>query len=79
LRGTIAARQLGFDAAKLMTPVNSSEVTVAMKSHVRLADELALTATRCFVIKDVAINGDPGRIAIERIIQSLRQCDNVVC
>ncbi len=60
-----------------MKAANSEEVTAAMKSHVKLADALGLFATPSFVIKDVAINGYPGRKAMEGIIQSLRRCNKV--
>jgi protein-disulfide isomerase len=78
-RAFATAREMGVDTGKLIKAANSDEVTAAMKSHVQLADALELVGTPSFVIKDVAINGYPGRKAIEGIIQSLRRCDNVVC
>jgi protein-disulfide isomerase len=78
-RAFAAARQFGLDAGKLIKAANSDEITAAMKSHVQLGDALGLVATPSFVIKDVAINGYPGRKAIKSIIQSSHRCDNVVC
>ena len=79
VRALAAARELGLDAGALAKAANSDEVTAAMKSHVQLADALGLFATPSFVVKDVAINGYPGRKAMEGIIRSLRRCNNVVC
>jgi len=78
-RAFAAAKELGLDAAVLAEAANSEEVTGTMKSHVKLGDALGLIATPSFVVKDVAINGYPGRNAMEGIVRSLRRCNNVVC
>ena len=50
-----------------------------MIAHVRLGNALAIQATPGFVIKGVAIVGYPGKGAIQKMIQSVQRCDNVVC
>jgi protein-disulfide isomerase len=78
-RALAVAGELGFDPAKLTDAANADDVTEAMKARVRLGNKLGLVATPSFVIKNVAVLGYPGRHAVEHIIESVRQCGNVVC
>ena len=44
-----------------------------------LGQLLAIQATPGFVIKSVAILGYPGKGALQKVIQAVQRCDNVVC
>ena len=78
-RALAVARDFGLDLKALIAAANAGKITETMKRHVRLGDALALGATPSFVIKGVAVIGYPGKAALEKIVQSVRRCDNVVC
>jgi protein-disulfide isomerase len=78
-RALAVASEIGFDPETLTDAANADDVTEAMKARVRLGNKLGLVATPSFVIKNVAILGYPGRHAIERVIESVRRCGNIVC
>ena len=85
-RGTIegnrtlaAAKALGLDVAKVTAIANEDAIGETMVAHVQLGNALAIQATPGFVIKGVAILGYPGKSALQKVIQSVRRCDKVVC
>jgi protein-disulfide isomerase len=78
-RTLAAAKAIGLDAAKVTTIANEDAIGDVMIAHVRLGNALAIQATPGFVIKGVAILGYPGKGAIQKMIQSVQRCDNVIC
>lgn len=78
-RAFAAAKAIGLYVAKVTAIANEDAIGDVMMSHVRLGNALAIQATPGFVIKGVAILGYPGKGAIQKMIQSVQRCDNVVC
>lgn len=78
-RALATARELKFDINKIVAKANEDSISEIMVAHVRLANALDLAVTPAFVIKGTAILGHPGRQSFEKIIESVRRCDDVVC
>lgn len=78
-RAFAAAKAIGLDVAKVTAIANEDAIGDVMIAHVRLGNALAIQATPGFVIKGVAILGYPGKGALQKVIQSVQRCDNVVC
>ena len=78
-RALAAAKAIGLDVAKVTKIADEDAIGEAMIAHVRLGDALAIQATPGFVIKGVAMVGYPGKAALQKVVQSVQRCDNVVC
>lgn len=78
-RAFAAAKAIGLDVAKVTKIANEDSISDIMVAHVRLGNALAIQATPGFVIKGIAILGYPGKGAIQKMIQSVQRCNNVIC
>lgn len=78
-RALAAAKAIGLDVAKVTKIADEDAIGEVMIAHVRLGNALAIQATPGFVIKGVAILGYPGKAALQKVVQSVQRCDNVVC
>lgn len=78
-RALSAASNFKLDLQKVLEAANEDGITDIMKAHVRFADTLALKATPSYLIKDVAIQGHPGRRGLKAVIGSIRKCGKAVC
>lgn len=78
-RALSVAKNMNFDIDKIIALADEDDITETMKAHVRLGDVLKLMATPAFVINDVAILGHPGKQSLQRIVESVRRCRQVVC
>ncbi len=78
-RALATAKAIGLDIAKLTRIANEDAIGDVMIAHVRLGNALAIQATPGLVIKDVAILGYPGKQALQRIIDAVQRCGEVIC
>lgn len=78
-RALSAASNFELDLQKVLDAANDDGITDIMKAHVRFADTLGLKATPSYLIKDVAIQGHPGRASLKAVIDSVRKCGKAVC
>lgn len=78
-RAFAAAKAIGLDIGKVGKIADEDAIGQVMIAHVRLGNALGIAATPGFVIKGVAILGYPGKSALQKVIQSVQRCDQVVC
>lgn len=78
-RALTVAQGLGFTREKVLEVANGDAITEAMKTHVRLGDQMDAQATPTLIVADVAIVGYPGRAAMEKIVRAVRACGRAHC
>jgi protein-disulfide isomerase len=74
-----AAQAIGLDMAKVNEIARAEAFGKDMTAHVHLGDALGIQVTPGLVIRGVAINGYPGKVALARVIAAVERCGAVVC
>lgn len=78
--GTLAsAGKLGVPAAELEALADSEEIRLALKSQMRMAADLGLSATPSYVLGNTGLLGHPGPKALAKMIAATRRCDRIAC
>ncbi len=78
-RALAVAESLGLDKQKVLDGANDDGITDIMKAHLRFSTKLGMKATPIFLVRDVAIDGYPGRNTLQAIVKSVRKCGKAVC
>jgi protein-disulfide isomerase len=73
------AREMGLDAEKIQTDMNSPAIKTTLESHMRLADKLSITGTPAFILGESVIVGAVGVAPLRKAVASLRECGKTTC
>ena len=75
-----AARAIKLDPGAITEiAAPDPELDAALAMQMQLAERLSLGATPSFVVGTTGILGYPGAKAMQRVIDNLRRCDEIVC
>ena len=78
-RALAAAKEAGFDVARLEKDMNSSEVTNTIRESMGIAQALGINGTPTFIVGDEMIVGAMGYDALKTKIDSVRKCGKASC
>jgi protein-disulfide isomerase len=78
-RALAAAKDAGFDVARIEKDMQSEEVAATLKESMQLADSLGLTGTPTFVVADELVIGAQGYEALRTRIDAARKCGKATC
>ncbi len=74
-----AAAKLGVPPVEIEAIADSDEVRLALKTQMRMAADLGLSATPSYVLGNAGLLGHPGPKALARMIAATRRCDQIAC
>jgi protein-disulfide isomerase len=74
-----AAKRLGLDDTKVAEASEGADVGRVLERQRKLAEALGFSATPSFLLKTVGILGYPGRLAMRKMVASVRSCDQIAC
>ena len=78
-RALAAAKDAGFDMARIEKDLQSPEIADTLKESARLAESLGLNGTPTFVIADELVIGAQGYDALKGKIDAARKCGKATC
>ena len=78
-RALAAAKDAGFDMARIEKDLQSPEIADTLKESARLAESLGLNGTPTFVIADELVIGAQGYDALKSKIDAARKCGKATC
>jgi protein-disulfide isomerase len=78
-RATAAAKEAGFDVARIEKDLQSPEIGETLKESAVLANSLGINGTPTFVIADELVIGALGYDALKSKIDSARKCGKATC
>jgi protein-disulfide isomerase len=78
-RAMAAAKDAGFDMARIEKDLQSPEIGETLKESALLADSLGINGTPTFVIADELVVGALGYDALKSKIESARKCGKATC
>ncbi|HLL26458.1 MAG TPA: DsbA family protein [Xanthobacteraceae bacterium] len=78
-RALAAAKDAGFDMARLEKDLQSPEIDATLKESAQLAEALGLSGTPTFVVADELVVGAQGYDALKGKIDAARKCGKATC
>jgi len=78
-RALAAAKDAGFDVARIEKDMQSDEVAATLKESMQLADSLGLSGTPTFVVADELVVGAQGYDTLKNKIDAARKCGKATC
>jgi protein-disulfide isomerase len=78
-RALAAAKDAGFDVARIEKDLQSTEVEQTIKESMQLAESLGVNGTPTFVIADELVIGAQGYDALKGKIDATRKCGKATC
>ena len=78
-RALAAAKDAGFDMARIEKDLQSPEIADTVKESARLAESLGLNGTPTFVIADELVIGAQGYDTLKSKIDAARKCGKATC
>jgi protein-disulfide isomerase len=78
-RALAAAKDAGFDMARIEKDLQSEEVAATLKESMQLADTLGLSGTPTFVIADELVVGAQGYDTLKSKIDAAHKCGKATC
>jgi protein-disulfide isomerase len=78
-RALAAAKEAGFDLARIDKDLQSPEIAATLKESMQLAESLGLNGTPTFVIADELVIGAQGYDALKGKIDAARKCGKATC
>jgi protein-disulfide isomerase len=78
-RALAAAKDAGFDMARIDKDLQSPEIADTLKESMQLAESLGLNGTPTFVIADELVIGAQGYDALKSKIDAARKCGKATC
>jgi protein-disulfide isomerase len=78
-RALAAAKDAGFDMARIDKDLQSPEIDATLKESAQLAESLGLNGTPTFVIADELVVGAQGYDALKSKIDAARKCGKATC
>jgi protein-disulfide isomerase len=78
-RALAAAKDAGFDMARIEKDLQSPEIDATLKESAQLAESLGLSGTPTFVIADELVIGAQGYDALKSKIDAARKCGKATC
>jgi protein-disulfide isomerase len=78
-RALAAAKDAGFDMARIEKDLQSPEIAETLKESTKLAESLGLNGTPTFVIADELVIGAQGYDALKSKIDAARKCGKATC
>ena len=78
-RALAAAKEAGFDMARIDKDLQSQEIGDTLKESAKLAESLGLNGTPTFVIADELIIGAQGYEILKNKIAATRKCGKATC
>jgi protein-disulfide isomerase len=73
------AKEMGLNAEKIQTDMNSPEIKALIEENVKLGDKLSLTGTPAFIIGEEIVFGAVGVEPLRKSIANLRKCGKAEC
>jgi protein-disulfide isomerase len=77
-RALQAAKEAGFDVARIEKDINSDEVKVSLEESMKLAEALGLNGTPSYVVGDEVVVGAVGLDALKQKV-NLARCGKTTC
>jgi len=78
-RALAAAKDAGFDMARIDKDLQSSEIAETLNESAKLAEALGLNGTPTFIIADEMVVGAQGYDALKKKVDATRQCGKATC
>jgi protein-disulfide isomerase len=78
-RALAAAKDAGFDMARIEKDLQSDEIEKTIKESMQLAESLGVNGTPTFVIADELVIGAQGYDALKGKIDATRKCGKATC
>jgi protein-disulfide isomerase len=78
-RALAAAKDAGFDMARIQRDMESPEVRETLTESMALAQSLGINGTPTFIIADEMVVGAQGYDALKNRIASVRKCGKASC
>ena len=78
-RALAAARDAGFDMARIDKDLQSQEIGDTLKESMQLAESLGLNGTPTFVIADELVIGAQGYDTLKSKVDAARKCGKATC
>jgi protein-disulfide isomerase len=78
-RALAAAKEAGFDMARIEKDLQSEEINGTLKESMQLAESLGVNGTPTFVIADELVIGAQGYDTLKGKIDAARKCGKATC
>jgi protein-disulfide isomerase len=78
-RAMAAAREAGFDMARIEQDLKSGEINATLEESATLAEALGLSGTPSYVIANEVVPGAIGYAALKAKVDAVRQCGMATC